>query len=162
MDVRASDTLAWFYTQAAEVASHEGAAFAEVEILGQLVNGTPSVARDVLSVAYMVDATRRVPDLSDRAKCRAFAHAVMFATNFGGSAIVLPAGTQAAIESVLLAHDLDTMGELLIAAKLAGYTSLALAAAKSTFDAEWEAVSRVFDNYHVILVGALLYAVSEG
>lgn len=162
MDQRAIDTLEWLDELDAEVLAHPGMAYVEREILRLLVAGTAPSTSGVTSTAYRMEAERRVLPMQNRAEARSVAHIVMFATNFGQVSMVAPSGLGAALDDAVVEHeeDTDTLGELLIAAHIAGHTSALITAARSVFDAAWAAEPLEFNNYHVILVGAILYAIT--
>ena len=158
----AADTLAWLDAHAADVAEHPGAAYAETEILRMLVTSTGPQGVGILAEAYARDLARRLPSCESRAEARAFAHYVMFAAGFGRGSIVVP-GAGAALDAAVVSHqvDTDTLGELLIASQLLGHESTAITAARATFDAAWQALPRGdFSEYHPILVGGILYALT--
>jgi hypothetical protein len=164
MDIRATETLAWLDANAAAVALHPGAAYAEVEILRQLVNPEPVSCCSVLGTSYRRDLQRGVPVINNRAEARSLAHKIMFAGDFGRRALTVPAGYGALLEALMQQHlaDADTLGELLISAHILGHNSSAVTTARATFDAAWTALDRndFLGNYHCILVGALLYAMA--
>lgn len=160
---KASDTLGWLDAHAADVAAHPGAAYAETEILRMLATNTGPQGSGIFAEAYRRDIARRLPTCDSRAEARAFAHYIMFAGAFGRSgAFSIAAGAEDAIDAAVVAHadDVDTLGELLIAAEIIGHTSAAVAAAKASFDAAWLLIDRdTFEHYHAILVGGILYAI---
>lgn len=162
MDQRAIDTLAWLDSIDEEVSAHAGVAFVEREILRMLVSETPPMTDDIVSRAYRMEVERRLLPITNRGSARYYAHLVMFAGNFGCTHIVAPAGTGDAIDQALVGNvdDTDTLGELLIAARIVGHVSPAVTAAQEVFDLAWEQEPRTMQNYHVVLVGGLLYALT--
>lgn len=163
MDQRAIDTLDWLDDHAADVAAHPGAAYAETEILRMLVTETGPLGGGVLAEAYLRDiAARGLPPCANRVEARGMAHAFMFASNFGRDSVTPPVGMGIALDALLAEHedDTDTLGELLITALIVGHQSSAVTAVRAVFDAAWSNVPRTFDNYHVILVGGILYALA--
>lgn len=164
MNLRALETLAWLDLHAALVAAHPGAAFAETEILRMMVTQTGPIEGDVLAVAYQRDLARGVPAISNRAEARALAHAVMFASNFGREPLIVSEGFTVLLETLIVEYvdDIDTLGELLIVAAILALGSDTVTVARDVFDAAWGSLDRgeFAQNYHAILVGGLLYAMS--
>lgn len=162
MDQRAIETLAWLDERDSDVAAHPGMAFTEREILRMLVDGTTPGADDVVTRAHRMEFERRLFPTTNRAEARAFAHIAMFASSFGQVAINAPAGAGEAIDAAISANmdDTDTLGELLIAAKIVGHTSSIVTSGRIVFDADWSVIPRddFSQNYHAVLVGGLLYA----
>lgn len=163
MDPRATQTLAWFDSRSLDVSDHPGAAFAEVEVLRQLVDEAAPPARSVLATAYRRDLERGAPQFGDeRSDARALAHVVMFATDFGRDRLDLGHLFGARLEALASQHveDTDTLGEILIACHCLSFTSPSIVAAREAFDVMWADEDRLFSNYHIVLVGALLYAIT--
>lgn len=159
---KASDTLAWLDAHASEIAAHPGAAYAETEILRMLVTNTGPQGVGVFAEAYARDLARRLPPCENRADARAFAHYVMFAAGFGRGSISLQ-GAGPMLDTAVAAHadDTDTLGELLIAAHLLAHGSTAVTTARSVFDTAWLLIQRdTIADYHPILVGGILYALT--
>lgn len=155
----AADTLTWLDSQETSILTHEGAAFEEVELLRLMLNGASGTG-GVMSAAYRNKLTSYVPGLNGRAQARAYAHIVMFASDFGLDPISHPAEVNLLLEDSILENqnDTDTLGELLIAAHLLGVTSPTIEATYEKFVTDWSAIPRVFDNYHPVLVGGILFA----
>mgnify|MGYP000603131179 CR=1 FL=1 len=162
MDQRAVDTLAWFDSLSAEVESHPGAAYAEVEILRMLVTETGPYGVGLLATAYRRDLERRLVPVTNRAEARALAHYLMFATNFNRVGIVLGSNYSERMDGLLAEYeeDTDTLGELLICCRILQHETNAVTAAQAAFDSAWSTVGRedFQQNYHCILVGGILYS----
>jgi hypothetical protein len=161
MDPRVVRTLAWFDEKQDDVAAHTGAASAELQILRLIAAGVIEPGLGYLGWAYRESLKTWSPTLSDRSSVYVLTHAVMFGTDFGRIALD---GEHEEIAHFITeaigyyADDTDCLGELLICARCLNMTGLL--AAQMAFDRQWEALDRenFQQNYHPILVGAILYA----
>ena len=151
---RSTDTLAWLDSCDAEILAHPGAAMPERELL-RLILGGASGTGGVLSAAYRALLQIKVPSLIERDDARGYAHEVMFGSDFGLDPITVPAQVGSLIQASAVIHavDTDTLGELLIAALLIGEPM-----DDTAFTLAWDAIPRTFENYHVILVGGIYFA----
>ena len=162
MDTRSVETLEWLDS----VTLPDGEAYAERELLRLIVDGRPTSGPNLLATAYQRDLAQRETVFDGtRTGARQFAHKVLFASDFGGLPLEVPADAMAPFDAELTlnADDSDTVGELLITALILGYSSAATQAARAAFDLAWAGLDRedVAANYHCILVGALLYALES-
>ena len=158
----AQETLDWLDSKDVDVCQHLGAAYPERELLRALVRGDTATG-GIFSSAYRALLQIEIPELQGRASARAYAHEVMFASDFGCHAISAPQEVQALLDSAIPFHleDTDTLGELLITAHLLSYVSPVIKAAQLVFDSDWQALPRdTFEHYHPILVGGILYALT--
>jgi len=151
---RSTETLAWLDAHDVEIRAHDGAAYPERELLRLILSGASGTG-GVMSAAYRAQLAFKVPDLTERANARGYAHEVMFGADFGLDPIIVPEQVGALLEAAAIVHadDTDTVGELLIAGRLIGYPMDTTA-----FTMAWEAIPRTFENYHAILVGGILFA----
>jgi hypothetical protein len=151
---RSIATLAWLDTHDDEIRAHPGAAFPERELLRLILDGASGTG-GVMSAAYRAQLAIKVPSLLEREDARGYAHEVMFGSDFGLDPITVPAqvGPLIAESSAIHAADTDTLGELLIAALLIGEPL-----DDTAFTLAWDAIPRIFENYHVILVGGIYFA----
>ena len=151
---RSTETLAWLDAHDDEIRAHPGAAFPERELL-RLILGGASGTGGIMSAAYRALIAFKIPTLVERSDARGYAHEVMFASDFGLDPIATPTEVATLLDdaAVLHAEDTDTLGEILIAAYLIGHPMDATA-----FTAAWDALPRTFENYHVLLVGGILFA----
>lgn len=164
MDPRAVDILAWLDTHASDVLNHPGAAYAETEILRMLVTGTGPATGGILSEAYRRDfVAHGFPNCQNRAEARGMAHTVMFGSNFGTEAISLPEGAGDSLDELLLTYsdDIDTLGELLIACHILEHTSTEVVFYRAMFETAIEEIDLDFENYHVLVVAGILYAITS-
>lgn len=166
--VRASSALAYIDGNATKLENHLGAAYAEGVILDALVNKTPSGTLGILGQAYKTDLIRGgVLDVPDRATAYKLTHTIIFATDFGRQKLTGLSNYEALLEQLVVtyADDTDVLGELLISARCISYWSPAMDTAYQNFCSQWDAVNKqagLFNqNYHVILVGGILFAMEE-
>lgn len=151
---RSADTLAWLDAHDTEVLAHPGAAFPERELLRMILTGASGTG-GIMSAAYRAQLTFKIPNLLEREDARGYAHEVMFGSDFGLDLITVPAevGPLIAASATIHTADTDTLGELLIAALLIGSPI-----DDAAFTLAWDAIPRIFENYHVILVGGIYFA----
>lgn len=153
---RSVATLAWLDAHDETIRAHPGAALPERELLRGIINGATGTG-GIMSAAYRALIEFKVPSLIQTQDARGYAHEVMFGSDFGLHSVAVPAEVEGLLDSAALLHgdDTDTLGEILITAHLIGHEM-----SRTAFTAAWDAIPWDFENYHVLLVGGILFALT--
>jgi hypothetical protein len=167
VSLKSQQTLQWFEQNFANIAANDGAASMEFDILRHMVEATPSGPLGLFGDVNRHKLAQNLPMPQNRADVYGLTHLIFFAADFGRLPLAdVDLNHYRAMLDELLntwVHDTDLCGELLICSKIIGHESGAVNSARVAFDAAWEALDRnnFAQNYHPILIGGLLYSMSE-
>lgn len=158
---RADEVLGYLSSNIQGIASYEGWAFAESQILYRLRYGIPSSPAGLIGDVYYEALLDKVPPVANRQDIYGFTHAIFFATDFGRYKRPL-VGYGEVIDGLLPQYhnDPDPLCELVMCAKMIGHDSMIVQEAESVYWDAFNTMSRdsseFNENYHKILVGGIL------